>query len=398
MPVKVANGQIVQSDREVRNLEWWIQGLTFISDARVLDLTTYDLILGMDWLEQHSPMKCDWLQKSIQFEHKGTLVTLQGILPSDTASVSKISGVQFHKLAKGNDIWALAAVVFKENPEEKQEQYMLNGIPREIQAVIQDNANLFVVPDSLPPSRAFDHAKSLYPDSVPVNCKPYRYSPHQKDEIEKQVFAMLKDGTVTPCLSPFASPVLLVKKKDGSWRFCVDYRKLNASTVKNKFPTPVIDEFLDEIAGAKVFTKLDLNSGFHQIRMKQGDEHKIAFKTHHGHFEFKVMPFKLTNAPATFQCLMNSVFAAYMRKFDLIFVDDTLIYSHSMQDHIQHLSLVFQVLREHQLFIKFKKCAFGQNQIDYLGHIISDQGVSTDPAKTSIMLQWPTPSIFIDVR
>jgi hypothetical protein len=140
MNVKVADGQTVQSDRAVKSLEWWMQGLTFISDARVLDLAAYDLILGMDWLEQHSPMKCDWLQKSIQFEHNGNMVTLQGILPSETASVSEISGEQFHKLAKGNDIWALAAVVFKDDQAEKHEQCLVNGIPQEIKAVIQDNA------------------------------------------------------------------------------------------------------------------------------------------------------------------------------------------------------------------------------------------------------------------
>jgi hypothetical protein len=184
--------------------------------------------------------------------------------------------------------------------------------------------------------------------------------PHHKDKIERQVVAMLKSGTVVSSLSPFASLVLLVKKKDGSWWFCVDYRKLNANTIKNKFPMPIIDEFLDEIIGAKFFTKLDLNSVFHQIRMTEADERKTAFKTHHGHFQFRAMPFGLTNAPVTFHCLMNSIFAPYMRKFMLVFMDDILIFSPSLEEHIQHLSLVFQVLRDHHLLIKFKKCAFAQ--------------------------------------
>jgi hypothetical protein len=162
-------------------------------------------------------------------------------------------------------------------------------------------------------------------------------------------------------MSPFASPALLVKKKDGSWRFCVDYMKLNNSTIKNKFPMPIIEGFLGEMAGAKVFTKLDLNYGFHQIKMAIEDESKTTFKTHHGHFQFKVMPFKLTNAHATFQCLMNSIFDPFMRKFVLVFMDDILIYSNSVQEHVEHLNQVFSVLREHQLFLKFKKCAFTQN-------------------------------------
>jgi hypothetical protein len=201
----------------------------------------------------------------------------------------------------------------------------LSGIPHEVQSIIHDFEGLFREPDELPPNRDFDHAISLLPDTVYVNSRPYKYSPQQKDEIEKQVAQMLKTGIVVPSLSPFASPVLLVKKKDGTWRFCVDYRKLDAVAIKNKFPMPIIDEFIDEIAGAAYFTKLDLNSRFHQIRMAHMDEYKTTFKTHHGHFQFRVMPFGLTNAHATFQCLMNSVFDQFMRRFVLVFMDDILI-------------------------------------------------------------------------
>lgn len=152
---------------------------------------------------------------------------------------------------------------------------------------------------------------------------------------------------------------------------------------------PIIDEFFGEIAGAKLFTKLDLNSGFHQIRMTLADEHKTAFKTHHSHFQFRVMPFGFTNAPATFQCLMNSIFAPFMIKFVLVLMDDILIYSKSLAEHVDHLKLVFQVLLDNKLFIKFSKCAFAQHQIEYLGHVISDKGVATDPSKTTAIEQWP---------
>jgi hypothetical protein len=237
---------------------------------------------------------------------------------------------------------------------------MVNGIPPGVQHVIHDYSDLFHTPTSLPPDRIFDHAIPLNPRIVLVNYKPYRYSPQQKGEIEKQVTAMIKAGTMVPSLSPFASPVLLVKKKDGTWRFCVDCRKLKANTIENKFLMPIIDEFLDEIDGTQFFTKLDLNSGFHQIKMAVSDEQKIAFKTHHRHFHFKVMPFELTNAPATFQCLMNPIFAPFMRKFVLVFMDDILIYSKTLEEHISHIRQVFSMLKEHQLFIKFRKCAFAQ--------------------------------------
>jgi hypothetical protein len=238
----------------------------------------------------------------------------------------------------------------------------------------------------------------MLPDVVPGNSRPYRYSPLQKDEIEKQVLGMLQSGLITRSVSPFASPVLLVKKKDGSWRFCVDYRKLNEITVKNKFPMPIIDEFLDELAGSTYFSKLDMASGFHQIRMAEKDELNTAFKTHHGHFQFRVMPFGLTNAPATFQCLMNAIFQQHMRRFVLIFMDDILVYSPTLESHVDHLEEVFSILQQHQLYAKKSKCSFATNQISYLGHIISDKGVATDPEKTASMIKWPVPSSHTKVR
>lgn len=215
-----------------------------------------------------------------------------------------------------------------------------------------------------------------------MNARPYRYSPLHKDEIERQVKELLTTGFITTSNSPFASPVLLVQKKDGTWRFCIDYRKLNSLTIKNKFPMPLIDEILDELGGARYFSRLDFKSGFHQIRMHPSDEYKTAFKTHHGHYQFKVMPFGLTNAPASFQCVMNSILEPFLRKFVIVFMNDILIYSNSLDNHILHLRQVLQVLRAHQFYIKKSKCAFAQEKLEYLGHIISGAGVATDPKKT----------------
>jgi hypothetical protein len=209
-------------------------------------------------------------------------------VPSESATLSEISGEQIYQLAKGHDIWALVAVMTASEDDTKHEQYLINGIPGEVQKVIHDHADLFECPTTLPPHRTFDHAISLYPDAMPVNCKPYRYSPEQKNKIEKQVAAMLQEGTVVPSVSTYASPVLLVKKKDRSWRFCVDYRKLNSSTINNKFPMLVIDEFLDEIAGAKFFTKLDLNSGFIRSGWLQQMSPKQLSKLIMGTFNFEI--------------------------------------------------------------------------------------------------------------
>jgi len=161
---------------------------------------------------------------------------------------------------------------------------------------------------------------------------------------------------------------------------------------------PVIDEILDELSGARVFTKLDMKAGYHQIRMLQEDEYKTAFKTHQGHYQFRVMPFGLTNAPATFQCLMNEILQPFLRKFVLVFLDDILIYSPSMDSHLQHLELVLQTMRKHQLYLKESKCTFARDSLEYLGHIISSTGVATDPSKISDMLKWPIPTSMTDLR
>ncbi len=183
----------------------------------------------------------------------------------------------------------------------------------------------------LPPARNQDHKILLRIGAQPVNIRPYRYSYEQKNEMEKLIKEMLVSSAIRPSHSPYASPVLLIKKKDESWSFCVDYRQLNKLTIKDKYPIPIIEELLDELGGSKYFSKIDLRSGYHQIRMHPDDVPKTAFRTHVGHYEFRVMPFRLTNTPATLQATMNEVFANQLPKYVLIFFDDILIYSRSLE-------------------------------------------------------------------
>lgn len=388
--VKVANGQILDTNRMVMGLEWWASGHTFKQDMRVLGLDAYDAILGYDWLRRHSPMQCDWDSKILSFEDQRKRVQLCGIA-GQQGEVLEVTSMQLEKWVKGNDIWALALLetTSDSGPVISDTQ---------LQQLLQEFQDIFATPTDLPPSRPFDHHIPLIPGSIPVNSRPYRYSPFHKTEIEKQVAQLLENGLIVPSVSPFASPVLLVQKKDGSWRFCVDYRKLNSMTIKNRFPMPVVEEIIDELAGTQFFSSMDMTAGHHQVRMGANEEYKTAFKTHQGHFQFRVMPFGLTNAPATFQCAMNMVLAPFLRKFVMVFLDDILVYSPDWHTHLQHLKLVFEALRGQQFYLKMKKCAFGKQELVYLGHIISSKGVATDPLKTAAMNKWPQPTNVTELR
>jgi hypothetical protein len=212
-----------------------------------------------------------------------------------------------------------------------------------------------------------------------------------KDELERQCADMLHQGIIWPSSSAFSSPVQLVKKHNSSWRFCVDYRTLNLKIGRDMFPIPVVDELLDKQSGTKFFTKLDLQSGYHQVRMAEVDIEKTAFRTHHEHFEFLVMPFGLTNASSTFQSLMNDVLQEFIRSFVLVFFDDILIYSRSWSENLQHVHAVLLWMHDNQLAVKRSKCSFDATAVAYLGHVIAAQGVTMDAKKVEAVQAWSPP-------
>jgi hypothetical protein len=254
------------------------------------------------------------------------------------------------------------------------------------------------LPAGLPPSRNVDYAIELEPGTVPPSRPPYRLSQEEMAEMKRQLDELLAKGFIRPSVSPYGAPVLFVKKKNGEFRMCVDYRMLNKATIKNKYALPLPEELFDQVRGAKVFSSLDLRQGYHQIRVKEQDVHKTAFHTRYGHYEFCVLPFGLTNAPAVFMRLMNDIMRPLLDKCVVVFLDDILVYSHSHEEHQQHLRRVLEILREHKLYAKLSKCEFGKSSVTFLGHVLSADGIHTEPNKIRAIESWPTPANVEELR
>ncbi|GKC88464.1 putative reverse transcriptase domain-containing protein, partial [Tanacetum coccineum] len=211
------------------------------------------------------------------------------------------------------------------------------------------------------------------------------------EELSTQLQELSDKGFIRPSSSPWGAPVLFVKKKDGSFRMCIDYRELNKLTVKNRYPLPRIDDLFDQLQGSSVYSKIDLRSGYHQLRVRDEDIPKTAFRTRYGHYEFQVMPFGLTNAPAVFMDLMNRVCRPYLDKFVIVFIDDILIYSKTKEEHDVHLRLILELLKKEELYAKFSKCDFWLSKVQFLGHVIDSEGIHVDPAKIESIKDWESP-------
>ena len=258
-----------------------------------------------------------------------------------------------------------------------------------------------VFPDDLPglpPDREIDFHIELAPRTEPISRAPYRMAPAELKELKVQMEEMVNKGFFRPSTSPWGAPVLFVKKKDESMRLCIDYRELNKVTIRNQYPLPRIDDLFDQLQGAKVFSKIDLRSGYHQLRVHDEDVPKTTFRTRYGNFELLVMPFGLTNAPAAFMDLMNRIFRPYLDQFVIVFIDNILIYSGSGEEHVEHLRIVLQTLREHRLYAKLSKCQFWHDSVAFLGHIVSAEGVSVDPQKVEAILNWKPPMSVTEIR
>ncbi|XXG85952.1 hypothetical protein AAC387_Pa11g0946 [Persea americana] len=357
------------------------------ADLVILAMNDFDVIFGMDWLAKYRAC-LDCFRKIITFrvDEANASVLFEGTLKRfDTRLISALKAERLmHSGCEG-----YIAFISEQKPEQK-----LEHIP-----VVCEFPDVF--PDEvpgLPPAREVDFTIELVPGTAPISKAPYRMAPSELYELKKQIQELLDKGFIRPSVSPWGAPVLFVKKKDGTFRMCIDYRQINQVTIKNKYPLPRIDELFDQLQGAAYFSKIDLRSGYHQIRVKDQDVQKTAFRTRYGHYEFLVMPFGLTNAPAVFMALMNRVFASYLDQFVVIFIDDILVYSRSEREHSHHLRIALQTLRENQLYAKFSKCDFWLQQVAFLGHVITRDGLAVDSAKIDAVSNWQSPKNVPEVR
>jgi hypothetical protein len=350
-------------------------------------LGSYDVMIGMDWLETHEAiLNCKTKRLSL-VDDEGQRRVIVG--RNQGVSLRFVSSLQLRKsMRKGCELYVILAL------NEKGVAEGLEHLP-----VVKEFADVF--PEELPgmpPERELEFTIDLKPGTEPIARTPYRMSTPELQELKMQLKELLDLGLIHPSVSPWGAPVIFIRKKDGSWRLCIDYRQLNKATIKNQYPSPRIDDLFDQMKGVTVFSKIDLRSGYHQLRIKEDDIPKTTFKTRFGHYEFTVLPFGLTNAPGVFMSLMNGVFREYLDKFIQVFIDDILIYSRTTEEHDEHLHLVLQCLREHKLYGKLSKCSFYQSRIHYLGHVISDEGIAVDPAKVEAIMEWPAPTNVTEVR
>ncbi|GJR31972.1 putative reverse transcriptase domain-containing protein [Tanacetum coccineum] len=348
---------------------------------------TFDVILGMDWLASHRAT-IDCYARTVIFGNvRQPEFVYHGSSP--LKSVKLISAMKARTLISHGCQGFLASVM----------DTSLESPNIENLSVVREFADVF--PDELPglpPAREIEFGIELILGAEPISKAPYRMAPIELKELKEQLQEMLENGFIRPSVSPWGAPVLFVKKKDGSMRLCIDYRELNRITIRNRYPLPRIDDLFDQLQGAKYFSKIDLRSGYHQLRVREQDISKTAFRTRYGHYEFLVMPFGLTNAPAVFMDLMNRIFHEYLDKFVIVFIDDILVYSKSEEEHERHLRIVLEILRQKKLYAKFSKCEFWLQQVAFLGHIVSADGIIMDPSKVEAITKWPRPTTVTEVR
>ncbi|GJZ77882.1 putative reverse transcriptase domain-containing protein [Tanacetum coccineum] len=392
--VELADGKLVGIDTIIRGCTLNFLNHQFNIDLMPVELGSFDVIIGMDWLRKyHVVIACD--EKLVQIPYGNETLIFHGN-ESNNGRESRLTIISCSKaqeyMAKGCQIFLAQIIAKKEG--DKLEGKKLKDVP-----IVQDFPEVF--PEDLPglpPARPVEFQIDLIPGAAPVARAPYRLAPSKMKELSKQLQKLSDKGFISPSSSPWGAPVLFRKKKDGSFRMCIDYRELNKLTVKNRYPLLRIDDLFDQLQGSSIYSKIDLRSGYHQLRVREKDIPKTAFRTRYGHYQFQVMPFGLRNALAVFMDLMNRVSKPYLDKFVIAFIDDILIYSKDEKEHEEHLKAILELLKKEKLYAKISKCEFWIPKVQFLGHIIDSRGIHVDPAKIESIKDWASPKISTEIR
>ncbi|CAA0831261.1 Uncharacterized mitochondrial protein AtMg00860, partial [Striga hermonthica] len=367
LEVSLVSGKIIISDSMILSLPVSIGGHMFEASVYVIKMRDFNVILGMDCLSRYrADIQCQEREVTL-FPASDQPIVFFGVKSRTVPRV--ISSMQARKrLSKASSTVCEFLDVF---------------------------------PDELPggpPDRQVEFTIDLVPGAGPVSKAPYRMAPKELLELKAQIQELLRLGFIRPSVSPWGAPVLFVKKKDRSMHMCIDYRELNTLIVKNKYPLPRIKDLFDQLRRASVFSKIDLRSSYHQLKIRESDISKTAFRTRYGHYDFIVMPFKLSNAPTVFMDLMNRVFHPFLDQFVIVFIDDILVSSRDIDQQNEHLRIVLETLRREKLYAKFLKCEFWLDRVAFLSHIVTARGIEVDLGKIEAVSKWDTPRSAADVR
>ena len=353
----------------------------------------YDVILGMPWHRTANP-NTDYRKRKISIQGYDLPVEIR---KPQTVEITTISINKFRKSIKSGNELQVFQLQVTEASSESQEQKVDN--PQVLQ-LIQKYSDVFKasLPPGLPPERDVDHCIEVENSTKPPYRPLFQLSPAELAATKQYIVEMIDNGKIRPSKSPYGAPLFFVKEKDNKLRAVIDYRGLNRVTKKNRTPLPRTDEMFDRLGGAKYFSKLDLKTGFNQIRMSPDDVEKTAFNTKYGQYEYLVMPMGLCNAPATFQSLMNRIYYDCIDEFLVVYMDDLLIYSKSLEEHLKHLETILQRLKEHKLYVSPKKCEFAKQELKFLGLIINNRGIQVDKSKVDVVETWPQPTNITELR
>ena len=386
--IQVVTGEVCRSEGSLRGAKVKLNAHEETLSAKIISMKNYDVILGKPWLAKHNPY-VDWREDRIDICKGNDCLTIRG--EQHYVEVNTEIGlleVLSNSLSKDDTLVLVNAVT-------EQESEVVDPAVEELKSKFKE---IFEPLANLPPKRNHDHAIELIEGAEPIAASPYRMSPKELEALRSELDKLMEYGFIRKSKSPWSSPVLFVRKKDNSLRLCVDYRKLNKLTVKSRYPIPRVDELMDRLSGALFFSKIDLASGYHQVRVKSEDVEKTAFATRYGHFEYVVLPFGLCNAPATFMKVMNETFSEALDSFAIIYLDDIVIFSKTKEEHLKHLAWTFEKLKENSFKVKPSKCSFLMTEIEFLGFRMTPGGIAVDDSKVKAICQMGSPRDVSEVR